>query len=191
MDKMSLSHNFFPPVWHFFYLLPWQHWCCFGCPLWVRWLHSDHMSPLFTWNCETKVDEVHSAALIYQNLEISSFCVLGSTSLTWVTTSHQHTNIMTWNEANDTDKIFLSNIKYLKLLRICSPAINIKILVKFPLVRLCQVFHGSGLKSYFNTRTIGKLLCLHSNAQNFMYFMFICICVRWIWNGSFLVRKGS
>ncbi len=29
-------------------------------------------------NCETKVDAVLSTALIYQNLEIPSFCVLGS-----------------------------------------------------------------------------------------------------------------
>ncbi len=32
-NKMSLSHNFFPSVWRFLHLLPWQHWCCIGWPL--------------------------------------------------------------------------------------------------------------------------------------------------------------
>ncbi len=35
-------------------------------------------------------------------------------------------------------------------------------------------FHRSEGKSYFDTRMISKLLCLHSNAQNFVYFVFIC-----------------
>ncbi len=41
-------HNttFFPSVWHVFHLLLWQHWCCFGWPLWVRWLHSDNINAL-------------------------------------------------------------------------------------------------------------------------------------------------
>ncbi len=69
--------------------------------------------------------------------------------------------------------IFISNIKYLKLLRIYLSAINIKISVIFPLVWLWEVFQGSGGKSYFNTRMISKLLCFHFNAQNFTYLMFI------------------
>ncbi len=148
-------------------MLPWQHWRIFGYPLWIWWLHSDYMNILFMWNHDTKVDEVYPAALIKQNLEIPSFCVPS----VWVITTHQHTDIMTWNNANNTGKIIISNMKYLKLLRIYLSAINIEISVKFPSVWLCQVFHRSRGKSYCNTRTIGKLLCLRSNALNFIYFV--------------------
>ncbi len=82
--------------------------------------------------------------------------------------SHQHTNIMTWNKGNNTGKIFISNIKYLKMVTIYSSTVNIKISVKFPLIWLCQVFHWSGGKSYFDMRMISKLLWLHSNAHNFI-----------------------
>ncbi len=94
-NDMSLSHNFFPLMWHFFHLLLWQHWCCFGIPLWAWWFYSNNMNTLFVWNCETKVDDIHFTALIYQNLEISGFCVPS----VWVINSHQHTDITTWNKA--------------------------------------------------------------------------------------------
>ncbi len=104
------------------------------------------MNTLFLQNCEITVDEVHSTARIYQNLEIPSFYALS----VWIIISHQHTNK---NKASNTNKILISNMKYLKLLRIYSSAVNIKISAEFLLVLLFQVFHGSGGKSYFDTRT--------------------------------------
>ncbi len=111
---MSLSHNFCPSVWHFSYLLLWQHWCFFGWPPWVRWLHSKNINILSMWNYEIKVDEVHSEALIYQNLEILSFSV----APVWPIIFHQYTDITTWNKANITGKIFISKIRCLKMFRI-------------------------------------------------------------------------
>ncbi len=165
---MSLSHNFFPSVWHFFHLLLWQHWCCFGCPLLVCWLHSDDMNTLFTWNRETKV-EVHFTVLIYQNLEICGF-VFHQYRLSSFTSVP-----ISWSETRQVILVvFISKVKYLKLLGIYSSAVNTEISVKFLFVWLWQVFHQSWGKSYFFTRVIGKLLCLHSNVQNYMYIAFIC-----------------
>ncbi len=45
------------------------------------------------WNCETKVDKVYSTPVIYQNLEIPSFCVLSAL----VIISRQYIDIMTRN----------------------------------------------------------------------------------------------
>ncbi len=59
------------------------------------------------WNCETKVDEVHNTALIYQDLKISSFVVPS----VWVIISHLHTN-MTWTKANNPGKIFLNYLEF-------------------------------------------------------------------------------
>ncbi len=72
------------------------------------------MNTLFMQNCDTKVDEVNSTGPIYQNLEIPGFSVLS----VWVITSHQHTDIIARSKTNNTGKIFISNIEYLKLLRI-------------------------------------------------------------------------
>ncbi len=121
-NKMSLSQNFFPSVWHFFHLLLWQLWCCFGWPLCVRQFHSDDANTLSMWSCKTEVDEVHSIALKYQNLEILCFCV----PPVWLIIFHRHTDITTWNKANNTSKILISKIKYLKMLKIYLSIINIK-----------------------------------------------------------------
>ncbi len=147
---------------------------------------------LTTWTLSSyEIVQLKSKKYILQHLSIRilKFPVLMFYVLSiWVTTSHQHTDIVTWNKTNNTG---ISNIKYLKSLRIYSSAINIEISVKFPLVRWCRVFHGSGEKSYFNTKTIGKLLSfilmlkilciLHS---------YVIICVKWIRNGSSPVRKA-
>ncbi len=76
------------------------------------------LSPL--WSYKTQVDEVHSIALIYQNFEIPNFCIV------WLIIFHQDTDITTWNKANNTGKIFISKIKYLKMLKIYLSAVNIK-----------------------------------------------------------------
>ncbi len=65
----------------------------------------------------------------YQNREIPSFLFYqsGLSSLTSILISHR-------NNAKNTDKIFISNVKYLKLLKYYSSAINIEISIKVPLV---------------------------------------------------------
>ncbi len=94
-------------------------------------------------------------------------------------------------QGNYPGKIFISNVKYLKWLRIYSTAVNIEISGKFPLVSLCQVSHWSGGKSYFDTRMNSKLLCLHSNAQNLMYFVVICHYLCYInLKGLFPIQKS-
>ncbi len=50
------------------------------------------MNTLSMWSCKIKVDEVHSTALIYQNLEIPSF---GGPAV-WPVIFHQHTDITTY-----------------------------------------------------------------------------------------------
>ncbi len=71
--KISLSHNFVHWSGTCFISFRGQHWCFFGWLPWVRWLHSDNMKTLSMWSCKIKVDEVHSAVLICQNLEIPGF----------------------------------------------------------------------------------------------------------------------
>ncbi len=65
---------------------------------------------LSMWSCKSKVDEVHSRALIYPNLDIPRFCI----PLVWRVIFHLHSDITTWNKANITGKIFIYKIKYLK-----------------------------------------------------------------------------
>ncbi len=131
-NRTSLSRNFFPLVWHFFYLLLWQHWCCFEWPLWFRWLHSDNMNTFSMWSCRTKVDKVHSRAL-NQNLDISSSCILP----VWPIIFHQHTDITPWNKANITGK-----------LRYLSPKKNfwkcLKFIHRLLISNLSKIFHRSG-----------------------------------------------
>ncbi len=120
--KMSLSHNFCPSFWHFSHLLLWQHWCFFGQSPWIRWPHSDKINSLSMRSYKIKVDEVHSTALIFQNLKIPEFVF----PPVWPIIFHQYTDITTWKKANITDKIFISKIRYLKMHRIYLSAVNIK-----------------------------------------------------------------
>ncbi len=124
--------------------------------------------------------EIVKLKLMYipQHLSIKifkfSFCIPSI----WVIISHQHTNIVIWNKTNNTDKIFISNVKYY------SSAINIEISVKFPLVWLGEN-HISTRERSVNCSAfilILKILCI--------LWSYFIICVRWIWNGSFLVRKA-
>ncbi len=104
-----------------------------------QWLHSDYMNTLSRWSCMTVVDEVHSKALIYQDLDIPSFCI----PPVWPVILHHHTDITTWSKANIACKIFISKIKYLKMLKIYLSAINIKFQYNFPSFWQRQVLHLS------------------------------------------------
>ncbi len=100
-----------------------------------RCLHSDDINTLSVWGCKSKVYEPHSATLINQNFEIPGFGV----SPVLLIVSHLHTDITRWNKTNNAGKIFISKIKYLKMLRIYYR----RLIVKFSIGLLRRVFHWS------------------------------------------------
>ncbi len=108
-----------------------------------------YMNTLSIWSCKIKVDEVHSTALIHQNLEILGF---GGPPV-WPIIFHQHTDITTWNKTNITGKIFISRIRYLKMLINYLSALNILLCFHFAFIRPClrQINVLSSIFLSFNT----------------------------------------